>query len=172
MDGWSGNSDGCSADGILRSMAQFGERSERRRSIMRSLTARRDFQTETGPKDCHAARQGRHSRFGDAEYSHTHRNRGVHAVRQKTVAEKKRLLGLFCKFDRDRRHVCERGPHPKGYSGLGARSATRRAISSPNPSRFKPSMTPSRSAAERFWLTFHLPSREAMGISTPTIAPI
>ena len=35
-----------------------------------------------------------------------------------------------------------------------------------------PSATPSRSAALRFWLTFHLPSMRAMGISTPMMARI
>jgi len=55
-------------------MAEFGERSERGGGLMRSLAARRDFQTETGPEDGHAARQGSHSGFGDAEHSQPHRN--------------------------------------------------------------------------------------------------
>jgi hypothetical protein len=48
-------------------------------------------------------------------------------------------------------------------------SATAEAIASA-PSLRRPVTTPIRSAAGRFWLTFHLPSMRAMGISIPTIA--
>jgi putative SOS response-associated peptidase YedK len=39
------------------------------------------------------------------------------------------------------------------------------------PSRVKPSITPSLSRSERFWLTFHFPMSRAIGSSNPTIAP-
>lgn len=69
LSGGRGHSDGCSADGILRSMAEFGERAEGDGGLMRSVALRRDFQAETGPEDGNAACQGCHAGFGDAEHS-------------------------------------------------------------------------------------------------------
>jgi len=61
--------------------------------------------------------------------------------------------------------------HTPAYFGFEPRSATRRAIS-PSPPCVRPSSTPFRSIADWFWLTFHLPSNDARGISIPTIARI
>ena len=49
------------------------------------------------------------------------------------------------------------------------RSSTIWAISSLMPSPRRPSCTPWRSAADWFWLAFHLPSIVEMGISMPTM---
>ena len=47
----------------------------------------------------------------------------------------------------------------------------RRASALSSRSRSRPAATPARSAALRFWLTFHLPTSELSVISMPTIAP-
>ena len=51
------------------------------------------------------------------------------------------------------------------------RSATSPAIAA-SPSAASPSATPRRSAAGRFWLTFHLPTSDATAISIPTMPRI
>ncbi|KAG0746021.1 hypothetical protein G6F24_015785 [Rhizopus arrhizus] len=52
------------------------------------------------------------------------------------------------------------------------RRATSPAMTALPPSLARPSATPCRSAAVRFWLTFHLPSMREIGISTPMMARI
>jgi hypothetical protein len=81
-------------------MPQLGKRPQSCGGIVRSVAPCDDFKAETGPKDGHAARQRHHTGFADAKDSHAHRGPGMHAARQKTVTEKKRLLGLFYKSNR------------------------------------------------------------------------
>jgi hypothetical protein len=56
----------------VRSVLQFGHDAESYGGIVRSLASHRDFETEAGPQDCHAARQGGDSGFCDAEHSNAH----------------------------------------------------------------------------------------------------
>src|SRR6185295_14751204 len=62
------------------------------------------------------------------------------------------------------------GEH-RGPARRYCRRSTRSAIAAEAGSAAarRPAVTPSRSAALRFWLTFHLPDRRAIGSSKPTM---
>jgi hypothetical protein len=72
-------------------MAQLSHRPESIGGIVRGLALGGNFETEAGPEDSDAARQGRHTGFGDAEYAHTHRHEECKTLASAPFIENKRL---------------------------------------------------------------------------------
>jgi hypothetical protein len=82
-------------------MTQMRHCPESRRGIVRSLPARRDFETETAPEDSHAARQDRYAGFGDAEYPEAHRRQECKPLSKARMLKTKDGLASFLRTSPD-----------------------------------------------------------------------